>query len=187
MAHVAFEGPTRPSLSARVLAEDVSEHIHYGVRDIAVVILTTHITTLSREVITVTNLVVFGTAVVFIHGIRGRMGTIGVDTFAVFIDGDKILRFETDWRQMREKEFLRAARDSLTRPQLLRRFIRRLNRQGLTRHDVLLDARVTVLANTLMIRQLDRSRVIVIRGTMPFDNVCKSAYCCHSWQKPPWY
>lgn len=185
MAHVAFDRPARPSLSARVLAEDVSEHLDYGVRDIAVIILATHVTTFSREVITVTNLAVLGTAVVFIHGIRGRMGTIGVDTFAVLIDGDKILRFETDWRQVSEKEFLRAAHDSLSRPQLLRRFIRGLSRQGLTRHDVLLDARVTVLANTLMVCQLDRSRVIFIRGTIPFGNVCKSAYCCHLWQKPP--
>lgn len=155
MAHVAFDGPARPSLSARVLAEDVSEHLDYGVRDIAVIILATHVTTLSREMITVANLVLFGTAVVFIHGIRGRMGTISVDTFAVLIDGDKILRFETDWRQVSEKELLRAAHDSWSRPQLLRRFIRGLSRQGLTRHDVLLDARVTVLANTLKVRQLE--------------------------------
>jgi hypothetical protein len=100
-------------------------------------------------VVTVANFVLFGTMVIFVHGIRGGVGTIGVDTFAILIDGNELLRFEALWRQVGEKELLRAAHDSWSRPRFGWRFIRRLSSQGLTRHDVLLDARITVLADTL--------------------------------------
>jgi hypothetical protein len=67
-------------------------------------------------VVTVADFVLFGTVVVFVHGIRGGVGTIGVDTFAIFIDGDEFLRFEALGRQVGEKELLRAAHDSWSRP-----------------------------------------------------------------------
>lgn len=107
-----------------MLKEDVSEYIDYGVGDITMVVLATHVTTLPGQVIAVADLVLFGTAMILIHGIRGWMGTIGVDTFAVLIDSDEVLRFEASWRQMSGKELLRAAHDSWSRPRLVWRFIR---------------------------------------------------------------
>jgi hypothetical protein len=153
MAHVTFDGPASPGSSARVLKQDVSEDLDHGVRDITVIVLATHVTTLSGQVITVANFVLFSTKMVFIHGICGRMGTIGVDTLAIPIDGDEVLRFEALWWQVGEKELLRAAHNSWSRPRFVWRFIGRLSRKGLTRHDMLLDARITVLADTLEARQ----------------------------------
>ena len=124
MAHVTFDGPASPSSRARVLKEDVSEYVDYRVRDITMIVLATHVTTLAGEVITVAHFVLFGATVVFIHGIRGRMGAIGVNTFTILIDGDKVLCLEAHWGQMGGKEFLRAAHDSWSRPQFVWRLIR---------------------------------------------------------------
>jgi hypothetical protein len=74
-------------------------------------------------VIAVADLVLFGTAMILVHGIRRWMGTIGVDAFAILIDSDEVLRFEAPWRQMGGKELLSAAHDSWSRPQLVWRFI----------------------------------------------------------------
>jgi hypothetical protein len=48
MAHVTFNRPASPRSRARVLKEDVSEYIDYGVRDITMVVLATHVATLPR-------------------------------------------------------------------------------------------------------------------------------------------
>jgi hypothetical protein len=119
MAHVTFDGPASPSSRARVLKENVSEYFDYCVRDITVIVLATHVATFAGEVIAVAHFVLFGATVVFIHGIRGRMGTIGVDTFAILIDGDKVLCLEAHWGQVGEEEFLRAAHDSWSRPRFI--------------------------------------------------------------------
>ena len=75
-----------------MLQEDVPKNFDDVVGHITMVILAAHITTLAREVITVTNFVFLGPTIVFIISSRGWVGAIGIEAFAILVNWDKFLR-----------------------------------------------------------------------------------------------
>lgn len=95
VTQVALNGSTCPSSGARVLEEDVSEHLNDGIGDVAVVILTAHITALAGEVVAIAHSVFLGSAMIFVKGLGGWMRAISVEPVTIFIDGDKFLGFQT--------------------------------------------------------------------------------------------
>jgi len=122
VTQIALDGSTCPSSGARVLEENVSENLDDGIGNIAVVILTAHITALAGEVVAIAHSVFLSSAMIFVKGLWGWMRAISVEPVTISIDGDKFLGFQTLCWQCGGKKLLRATHDCRRRPQLLRRW-----------------------------------------------------------------
>jgi hypothetical protein len=70
--------------------------------------------------VAIADFVLLGSSVIFIKGLRRRVGIVWVDTVAVFIDWNEFLRFDARQGEHGSKEILRATNNCRGRPKLFR-------------------------------------------------------------------
>lgn len=73
--------------------------------------------------IAVADFAFLGSAVVFVHSVRGWMSAVCIEAILRFIDGDELLGLVTEGRECGGEKFLLAADDGGITPQALGRFV----------------------------------------------------------------